>query len=232
MRSSKIKRDSKILILVISAVGIGVFILLAVLHNKRALEQVRTVDDQSPLAVIGVAADDHIYSGDLKAPVQMIVYSDLDCPYCKHLYLQTLPALQKEFANTLLIAFRHLPLPKHTGAYGEAIAAECVFNDRGAAAFDTFVTDVYSSPRLEGPVDPVTLTRFAVNVGVNPASFDQCVKNQTPADRVRRDMVQGAIAGLDVTPSIVLKSAGRSIIIKGDYRSQIATSISYLLGKK
>ena len=48
-------------------------------------------------------------------------------------------------------------------------------------------------------------------------------------ERVERDSLQGSIAGLNLTPSIVLKSQYRALIVKGDYPAQLSAGISYLL---
>ena len=82
------------------------FTAFGFVNNKKNLANTRAVDTQSPLTVIGVVADDHVISGTIGAPVQMIIYSDLDCPYCKSMYLKTLPRIESEFGDKIVIAFR------------------------------------------------------------------------------------------------------------------------------
>src|SRR3989344_8431092 len=46
---------------------------------------------------------DHVI-GSIDAPVQLVVYSDLSCKYCKAFFLTSLPALQKHFGDELVVA--------------------------------------------------------------------------------------------------------------------------------
>lgn len=90
-----------------------------------------------------VTAKDHI-QGDAKAPVKIVEYSDLDCPYCKQFHV-TMNLVMEEYGKQGKVAwvFRHFPLEQlHPDAPRKAQASECVAELGGQQAFWTFVDRV------------------------------------------------------------------------------------------
>src|SRR3989344_533240 len=67
---------------------------------------------------------DHI-RGDKNAPVKIIEYSDLECPFCKRFH-PTLQQAVDEYKGKVAWVYRHFPLDAlHSKADKEAEAAEC-----------------------------------------------------------------------------------------------------------
>jgi protein-disulfide isomerase len=68
---------------------------------------------------------DHIF-GDPNAPVILIEYSDIDCPFCKRLH-PVLETIVENRPDDVAWAYRHLPLTNlHPEARKKAEAVECV----------------------------------------------------------------------------------------------------------
>lgn len=70
-----------------------------------------------------IDSTDHVF-GDLSAPVQMIVYSDFQCPFCSQ-FAETTKKVEQEFKDKVVIAFRHYPLAGYPQAEKAAEASEC-----------------------------------------------------------------------------------------------------------
>ncbi len=87
-----------------------------------------------------VTAADHI-RGDINAPVKIVQFSDIDCPFCKRFHT-TMQEVMKTYGkdNKVAWVFRHLPLTQlHPDAANKAEASECVTEIGGNDKFWTFV---------------------------------------------------------------------------------------------
>ena len=229
MKKAKM-RNVYLLFSFILIIVVGALIILAARHlNHGNLAHTRAVDDQSPVAVPFIITKDHIFYGTTTAPIQVIIYSDLECPYCKHLYESTILRIEASYKNSIVVAFRHDPLPSRPRALPEAYAAECVSMIGGESAFRSFIDHVYRITPSDDRLDPALLPTLAAGTGIDVTRFNTCMKNGDSVQRVHSQIFQASIAGLNITPSIVLKSATRSYIVKGDYYGQIAGAIDYLL---
>lgn len=62
-----------------------------------------------------------------KAPVELIEYSDFQCPFCRRFFEETYPEIKKQYIDTGKVKFvyRHFPLDFHPAAQKSAEAAEC-----------------------------------------------------------------------------------------------------------
>lgn len=70
--------------------------------------------------------------GDENAPVTIVEFSDLECPYCQQFFKDAYPQIKKEYIDTgkAKLYYRHYPLPFHPMAKPSAVAVECA-NDQG-----------------------------------------------------------------------------------------------------
>lgn len=69
--------------------------------------------------------------GDANAPVTIVQFSDLECPFCKQFVDGAYPQIKSEYLDTgkAKMYFRHYPLPFHPMAKPFALAVECA-NDQ------------------------------------------------------------------------------------------------------
>ena len=188
---------------------------------------------EAPLVEIPrkVTAEDHML-GNIDAPVQAIVYTDLECPYCKRFYDKTLPALRQKFGDELLIVYRHYPLPSRPQGIPEAEAAECVYTVGGDDAFWKFVDGVFAITPSNNAFDLALLSEVAVKSGVDKTAFKSCQRGTASGARVRADMKDGALVGVVLTPSIVLRRGHESVLVSGDYPARVEAAIEYLRSKE
>ena len=85
---------------------------------------------------------DHL-RGSADAPVTLIEYSDLECPYCKSFHPQVQQALEK-YDGQLAWAYRHFPLDFHPSALPLAEGSECAAQLGGNDKFWEYLDYVFS----------------------------------------------------------------------------------------
>ncbi|MCX6754383.1 MAG: thioredoxin domain-containing protein [Candidatus Nomurabacteria bacterium] len=92
-----------------------------------------------------VTADDHII-GSISAPITIVEYSDLECPFCKR-FGGTAKQLVAESNGNVAWVYRHWVV--HQGALPKAVAAECVAKLKGNDAFWKYVDLVFGLMKTE-----------------------------------------------------------------------------------
>ncbi len=198
--------------------------------NERAVRaQHLATTETTSLIARSVTDTDHIL-GEKDAPIQLIVYSDFSCPFCKQFFEDTLPRLQAAYGSRIVVVFRHLPLQGiHPRAFREAEASECVAKLSGEPAFWSFARSIYAQPSYEMGLSDAQLAALAVNMGLDGDAFTACLADGGMAERIRADMTEAAIAGISFTPSTVYKSAHRAGVLRGAYYPRYVTAIDYLI---
>lgn len=91
-------------------------------------------------------ATDHLI-GSLDAPVVILEYSDLECPYCKRFH-DTMNQIMAEYGKSGQVAwaYRHFPiLSNHPDAAKVAEASECAAELGGNEAFWKFLDKVFAA---------------------------------------------------------------------------------------
>jgi len=91
--------------------------------------------------IAGYTAGDHIF-GNPSAPIMIIEYSDLECPYCKR-FSSTLRDIVNESNGNIAWVYRHWIV--HPGALPKAGAAECVAKLKGNDAFWKYIDLVFGT---------------------------------------------------------------------------------------
>ena len=135
--------------------------------------------------------DDHV-RGREDAPL-LIVYADLECPYCASLEARLAPAVS---AGRLRLAVRHFPVrSSHPRAWAAACAAEAAgLQGRFWEMHDSLLSD---QGRLEDP----HLWQRARLLGLDLERFDADRRSDQVSERVRRDFTSGVRAGVATTPT-------------------------------
>jgi protein-disulfide isomerase len=163
-----------------------------------------------------VTAKDHIL-GDPNAPVTLVLFSDLECFYCKRFHA-TMKQIVEEYGKTgkLKYVFRHLPLDIHPKSKNEAAAAECAADLGGNDAFWKYVDRVFEITPSNNGLDPLELPKIAEYVGLNKTKFNACLASgkfdQIIAENAKDGMDSGALG----TPySVILGPNGQKSAIPG-----------------
>ena len=135
--------------------------------------------------------------GEEDAPVTIVEFSDLECPFCKRFHDETFPQIKKEYIDTgkAKIVFRHFPLGMHPNAPKAAEAVSCA-RDQGKewAMIDAIFVN-------QQTLDVPALKEKATQLGMNASSFASCLDSGKKKGEVDTDTSEGSAAGVSGTPT-------------------------------
>jgi protein-disulfide isomerase len=135
--------------------------------------------------------------GPINAPIEMIEFSDFQCPFC----LRASPIVTQvlgAYGDRIRFVYRHYPLPNHPNARPAAEASQCA-NEQGK--FWPYHDKLFAS---EGRLSDADLRRSAAEVGVDPAKFGACLDTHRFKADVDDDIAAGDEAGVSGTPAFFI----------------------------
>jgi protein-disulfide isomerase len=134
------------------------------------------------------------------APVTIIEFTDLQCPYCARFAIQAFPELRRNYIDTGLVRFasRDLPLPMHAYAVPAAVAARCA-GEQGR--FWEFREALFAAQATLGPE---TYVEQARKHGLDLEAFAACRSDGRQAANVRADVDLARANGITATPSLII----------------------------
>ncbi|MEQ1573722.1 MAG: DsbA family protein [Vicinamibacterales bacterium] len=142
-------------------------------------------------------------SGPTDAAVQLTVFSDFECPYCKR-FEPTLTKLMETYRERIRIVWRHFPLAIHEKAFPAALAAQCA-HDQGR--FWAYHDVLFAN---QGRLADADLKRMAREIGVTMSVFESCLDSGTHRDQIQSDLRAGGRLGVTGTPTVFIN--GRVLI--------------------
>jgi protein-disulfide isomerase len=145
--------------------------------------------------------------GPANAPVIMVEFSDLQCPYCKQAQ-PTIDKLLSEEKNARLV-FQSFPLPSHTWAAKGADYADCV-GKTSSESFWKFIHGVYDGQADITPENAdEKLTAMADQAGVKGSEIAKCSASAEATGRVQHSIALGGSVDVTSTPTLFIN--GRKI---------------------
>lgn len=176
--------------------------------------------DQNPAGVDNikpVTNEDHI-RGDINAPVVIVEFSDLECPFCKRFH-ETMQRVINEYGKNKQVAwvYRHFPLDSlHPKARKEAEATECANELGGNTKFWEYADRLLEVTPSNNGLDADELPNIAEFVGLDRAKFEQCLSSGKYAQHVSDDLADATNSGGQGTPySVVVTKNGSKFVING-----------------
>lgn len=106
--------------------------------------------------------------GPASAPVTIVTFTDLECPFCAKL-AGTLGELERRYPGKLRFVFKHRPLPFHKNARPASELLARIHAQKGDAAFWA-AHDAIFDGWTPGKLDEAALDAIAVKAGVPTAS--------------------------------------------------------------
>jgi protein-disulfide isomerase len=138
--------------------------------------------------------------GSVDAPVMLLEFTDLQCPYCARHALQTFPQLKRDYVDTgkVQYASRDLPLERHPYAFPAAVAARCA-GEQGK--FWEFRHALFGQ---QDTLASVPYARIAGELGLDVERLEACRQDRRQADNVRADIELARLSNISATPSFVI----------------------------
>lgn len=161
---------------------------------------VPTVD---PSKVDRLTLADHI-RGNSEARLQLIVYSDLECPFSKR-FQTTVKQIIDQYKDKIVVVYRHFPLDQiHSQTRVEAQATECAAKLNGNDGFWKLTDKIYEITPSNNGLDLTTLPTLASQSGINQTAFKTCLSSGEMAQAVETQYQSGLKAGVNGTPGSFL----------------------------
>jgi len=149
---------------------------------------------------------DHI-RGNLDAPVKIVEFSDLECPFCARLH-PTLTRVARENEDIAWV-YRHFPLSSHSNAFSAAIASECVAKLGGNDAFWNFTDSAFANQRNLGSK---FYEKFAQESGFDTNAFSACLNDKEIRTGIQQDLDEVIAIGGRGTPFVVVVTPGGDLM--------------------
>lgn len=149
------------------------------------------------------------------APITVVEFMDLQCPFCRQFQTTTFAQLKKDYVDSGKVRFiaMDLPLPMHQYAMGAAEAEHCAGDQGKFWQFRDAVLDE------QAPPSPDALLKHVKELQLDRKEFDVCVS----ADKYKRivENQQNSAEKMDIrgTPSFVIGRADdekiKGVLISG-----------------
>lgn len=146
---------------------------------------------------VTVDAADSQRKGSATAPIQIVEFSDFQCPYCVR-GTETVAKVVEHYGDKVSLVFRHFPLSFHKEAHLASQGSECA-GDQGS--FWEFHDLLFANQQALQPAD---LMSYAAQLKLDEQAFDACIKGGTKAGKVDADMAAGELIGMNGTPGFYI----------------------------
>ncbi|MBI4209388.1 MAG: thioredoxin domain-containing protein [Deltaproteobacteria bacterium] len=165
--------------------------------------------DPRQAVVSKISMKDAVIQGAKDAPVTLVEYSDLQCPFCGRAH-KTVEELVKANEGKLKWVWKHFPLSTiHKWAEDGAVAAECV-RQQNEEAFWKFADYVFENQKsINNSNLEQKVGEFAQQNGLKDKKIKSCMKDKNVREKVQADAKEGGEVGVSSTPTFFVN--GRKV---------------------
>jgi hypothetical protein len=164
-----------------------------------------TADARRSEELTHLAASDGVpVRGPEKAPVEVVVFSDFQCPYCAT-FNEITERYRKANPDRIRVVHRNLPSPVHAWSGPAARAGVCI-QQQNPPAFWKF-HDLMFSRQKEITTEslPSLISNFLASTSeARRESYDRCMESSVPQQRLDQDLAEARSLNLDTTPAIFI----------------------------
>ena len=150
--------------------------------------------------------------GPATAPVTIVVFNDLECPFCAKMHAQMFPALTERYKDQVQIVYRDFPLDIHPWAMRAAIDSSCLAaqNSVGYWKLVDYIHlhaaglggEAKSLEKANAELDSLTMEE-GKRQKVDTAALTACIAKQDDT-AVKATMKEGEALGIDATPTLFI----------------------------
>jgi protein-disulfide isomerase len=190
-------------------------------HAKTEVEGARTgggASDEGPAKKVEVG--DAPSRGPTDAPVTIVVFSDLQCPFCGRLE-PTLADVEKSFPGKIRVVWKNFPLAFH--AHGKP-AAEAALAAHEQGKFWAMHARIFQN---QTDLNDSDLERYAQEIGLDMAKYKAAISSHKFAATVEADIRQGNALGVEGTPAsfvngLLISGAQPPDVFKAKVKEELA----------
>ncbi|MBU1178666.1 DsbA family protein [Patescibacteria group bacterium] len=149
-----------------------------------------------------VSVDDDAVKGSKDAKVQIVEFSDYECPYCQK-NSETIKKIAEKYGDQVAIVFRDFPLDFHANAQKAAEAAECAGEQN---MYWEYHDQLFAN---QESLDVASLKKYAKEIKLKTSVFDKCLDSGQQAEEIKKDVQDGVEIEVTGTPATFIN--GRKI---------------------
>jgi protein-disulfide isomerase len=140
--------------------------------------------------------------GKPDAPVTLIKYASLTCPFCKRFQADVYPVLKRDYIDTGKVRFiiREFPIGKTSGM--ATIALRCAPMARYLDLYGRYLAQQAQWVSQEVRIEPIL--KVAQGVGLTAEQFDSCRQNQGMIAALNQVKDRGRELGIIGTPNFFI----------------------------
>jgi protein-disulfide isomerase len=142
--------------------------------------------------------------GRKDAPVTIVQYASMTCPYCRKFQIDVFPVLKREYIDTGKVRYvlrAEFPIGKQSGL--ATIALRCAPPDKYFALYDKLM--MQQSAWVSQEVRPDPIFKVAAQVGMTRAQFDSCRENRGMIKALNGIKERGRTLGIIGTPNFFIQ---------------------------
>jgi len=192
----------------------------------------RVVIEKPTMAdVLQTAGLDERSLGRQDAPITVVKYASMTCPYCRQFQKNTFPALKKRYIDTGKVRFilREFPIGFQSGA--ATIALRCVSPDKYFATYDALMKSQRKWVSQDVRREPIW--QVVRKFGLSRAAFDACYQDKTLTANLNAVKERGRTLGVIGTPNFFINNKlYKRVLTMTDFDRVVANSPSVTASAK
>ncbi|MFN2189225.1 MAG: DsbA family protein [Candidatus Promineifilaceae bacterium] len=181
------------------------FIAAVSLAEEGRLAEAFTPVERPTPSTVEVPTGEAYSIGDPGAPITIVEYTDMQCPYCSRHNQNTFPRIIEQYVDTgqVRYVFKDFPLTQlHPQAVIAAEATRCALEQD---AFLEMYDLLFDKQQEWSGVEPSAIfAGYADELGLDKSSFQECLSSNRYEAAVISDLQEGVAFGVTGTPSFFI----------------------------
>lgn len=199
------KQNVLLYIIGVSLLMLGIAILFSVNDLNDKVKQIETSQAKIQNKILNSSKPvnfdftEGFAIGDATAPINMAIFLDYQCGYCKLFFLEVYPLLYDEFISNGMLRFVivDFPLKSHELAFPMAQYSRCAQQN---GSYGSFINKVFDNPDA---MDMLTLENIALELELDP---EVCLGDSSIYNGVLKNKEIGKSLGVTGTPTFIINN--------------------------
>jgi protein-disulfide isomerase len=173
-------------------------------HDTASIGRREIIENPSVEEIMRPSGLPEMALGRTDAPVTIVQYASMTCPYCRQFQIETFPVLKREYIDPGKVRYvlrAEFPIGKQSGL--ATVALRCAPPEKYFLLYDKLMRQQASWVSQEVRPDPIF--KVAAQVGMTRAQFDSCRENRGMIDALNGIKERGRTLGIIGTPNFFVQ---------------------------